>query len=252
MNLQLKKIPVFSGDLINLPDKKLIINTINAHCYNIAQKDKTYAEALHSSDVLLPDGVSIKLALRFLNGNHLNKIAGADLFYYEMNRLNQKGGKCFFLGSNTSTLELIKNKAKKEFPNVQVACYSPPYVSEFSESDSAKMLDEINRFKPDVLFVGMTAPKQEKWSYAHLNEIHSGHICNIGAVFDFYAGNIKRAPKWMIKLGLEWLYRLIMEPIRLWRRYILGNILFVIYIFKEKLKSNRQSYKNIITKYSNH
>ena len=143
----------------------------------------------------------------------------------------------FFLGSNTSTLELIKNKAKKEFPNVHVSYYSPPYVAEFSESDSAKMLDEINRFKPDVLFVGMTAPKQEKWSYAHLNKIYSGHICNIGAVFDFYAGNIKRAPQWMIKLGFEWLYRLIMEPMRLWRRYILGNIKFIYYIYVEKLQS---------------
>lgn len=236
MNLQLKNIPVFNGDLNNLPDKKLIINTINAHCYNIAQKDKIYAEALHSSDVLLPDGVSITLALRFLKGKQLSKIAGADLFFYEMNRLNKKGGKSFFLGSKTSTLESIKSKAKNEFPNVKVSCYSPPYVSEFSENDSAKMLDEINRFKPDVLFVGMTAPKQEKWSYAYLNKIESGHICSIGAVFDFYAGNIKRAPNWMINFGLEWFYRLIMEPRRLWRRYILGNIKFIGYIIQEKLQ----------------
>lgn len=239
MNLQLRKIPIFNGDLINLPDRKLIINTINAHCYNIAQIDKTYAQALHSSDVLLPDGVSITLALRYLNGKKINKIAGADLFYYEMNRLNHKGGKIFFLGSKTSTLEIIKNKAKKNFPNVQVAYYSPPYVSEFSESDSAKMLDEINRFKPDVLFVGMTAPKQEKWTYIHYNKIPSCHICNIGAVFDFYAGNIKRAPKWVIKLGFEWLYRLIMEPMRLWRRYLIGNTKYIFYINKEKLQTLR-------------
>ena len=234
MNLYLKKIKVFDGTLNTLPDKKLLINTINAHCYNIAQKDHVYAEALHSSDVLLPDGISITHALRFLKGEKLKKIAGADLFYYEMFRLNQSGGTCFFLGSKPSTLEIIKKKANREFPNVKVSYFSPPYVSEFTESDNKKMINEINNFNPDVLFVGMTAPKQEKWSYNHYKEIKAGHICSIGAVFDFYAGNIKRAPKWMIDYGLEWFYRLIKEPGRLWRRYILGNFKFLYYMLIER------------------
>jgi N-acetylglucosaminyldiphosphoundecaprenol N-acetyl-beta-D-mannosaminyltransferase len=245
MNLRLKEIQIYSDNLNNLPNKKLLINTINAHCYNIAQKDKLYAEALHSSDVLLPDGISVIIAKRILQGNKLSKIAGADLFYYEMNRLNHSGGKCFFLGSKISTLELIKNKAKKEFPNVQVAYYSPPYVHEFSKKDNKKILQEINQFEPDVLFIGMTAPKQEKWAYLNYNEIISGHICSIGAVFDFYAGNINRAPKLMIKLGFEWLYRLIKEPKRLWPRYIIGNIVFIYSIFIECFLINSSSKNSI-------
>ena len=237
MTLHLKSMQVFNKDLESLPDKKLIINTINAHCYNIAQEDPLYAKALLSSDVLLPDGVSISMAFNFLNGKKIKKIAGADLFYYEMNRLNRSGGKCFFLGSTISTLKQIKEKASSEFPNVEVDYHSPPYVPEFSQKENAEMIDRINAFKPDVLFVGMTAPKQEKWAYKHRDMIETGHVCSIGAVFDFYAGNIKRAPVWMIDMGLEWFYRLIKEPKRLWRRYIIGNILFIYHMGKEKLTS---------------
>ena len=96
------------------------------------------------------------------------------------------------------------------------------------------MIDAVNEVEPDVLFVGMTAPKQEKWSYQFYDELKAGHICCIGAVFDFYAGNIKRAPDWMISAGLEWLYRLLSEPRRIGRRYIIGNSLFVYEILKGK------------------
>jgi N-acetylglucosaminyldiphosphoundecaprenol N-acetyl-beta-D-mannosaminyltransferase len=98
------------------------------------------------------------------------------------------------------------------------------------------MLKAINAFKPDALMVGMTAPKQEKWAYKHYNQLEVGHICCIGAVFDFYAGTVKRAPQWMIKMGLEWFYRLIKEPGRMWQRYLIGNMIFIGHIIKEKLK----------------
>lgn len=187
-------------------------------------------------EVLIPDGVSIVWAVKWLTGENIKKIAGADLFFYEMERLQKIKGKCFFLGSTNETLIKIRERAKKKYPNVQVETYSPPYKSEFSEEDNRMMLSKINNFKPDVLFVGMTAPKQEKWAYNNYNYLDVGHIGCIGAVFDFYAGTIKRAPKWMINLGLEWLYRLIKEPKRMWKRYLLGNIKFIIAILKEKYK----------------
>jgi N-acetylglucosaminyldiphosphoundecaprenol N-acetyl-beta-D-mannosaminyltransferase len=221
---------------MSLPNKKLSINTINAHCYNIAQKDNFYADALSSSDILLPDGISIVLALKLLRGKRIKKIAGADLFYFEMERMNQSAGKCFFLGSSTITLNKIIEKAQKEFPNVKTLSYSPSFVAEFTVEENNKMIEIINNFQPDVLFVGMTAPKQEKWVFNNFERLEAGHICSIGAVFDFYSGNIKRAPKWMINLGLEWLYRLLKEPRRLWRRYIFGNIIFILFIMKEKIR----------------
>ena len=99
------------------------------------------------------------------------------------------------------------------------------------------MLAAISQFNPDVLFIGMTAPKQEVWAYEHLEQIQAKHICCIGAVFDFYAGTIHRAPQWIIRMGLEWLYRLASEPKRLWRRYLIGNAQFVFLILKEKFRS---------------
>lgn len=231
----LRDFTLFNQALASLKNEKILINTLNAHCYNMAQADRLYMKALLSSDVLIPDGVSVVWAERLLSGIKLKKIAGAELFFYEMERLQLSGGRCFFLGSLESTLKQIKERIAKEYPNIIVQNYSPPYKSQFSEEDNAVMLDLINAFKPEVLMVGMTAPKQEKWAYQNFNQLDAGHICCIGAVFDFYAGTINRAPEWMIKIGLEWLYRLIKEPKRMWRRYLIGNILFIFYIIKEKI-----------------
>lgn len=217
----------------------ILINTINAHCYNMTQTDSFYQEALLNSDVLIPDGISVVWAVRWLTGQKIKKIAGADLFFFEMNRLQQSGGKCFFLGSSDATLNKIVRRLAKDYPNVKVQTFSPPYKPEFTPEDNAPMLEAINTFQPDVLMVGMTAPKQEKWAYQHFNQLQAGHICCIGAVFDFYAGTINRAPKWMIKMDLEWFYRLIKEPRRMWHRYLVGNIRFIFSIVKEKFRGNQ-------------
>jgi len=230
---------LFSQNLQALPLKKLLINTINANCFNMAQKDKVLADALNKSDILLPDGISVVLALNLLTGRKLKKIAGEDLFFYEMNRLNITGGSCFFLGSSESTLKRILDRSAIDFPKVKVQKYSPPFKPEFSLEDNAHMVKSVNTFKPDVLFIGLTAPKQEKWAFLHFDALEAGHICCIGAVFDFYAGNIKRAPQWMIFLGLEWFYRLIKEPHRMWRRYLIGNTKFVWLVIKEKFMRSK-------------
>ena len=169
-----------------------------------------------------------------LTGKKLKKITGEDLFYYEMKRMQQTGGKVFFMGSNEDTLAKISDRAKYEFPNIKLKTYSPPYKAEFSDEENNNIIAEINSFKPDVLFVGMTAPKQEKWAYQHFERLKVGHVCCIGAVFDFYAGTVNRAPQWLIKIGLELFYRLLREPRRMWRRYLIGNIKFIWLIFKQK------------------
>jgi len=175
-------------------------------------------------------------AMRMLTGEKLHKIAGADLFFYEMERINTKGGACFFLGSSEETLQKIRKRATKEYPNIQVHTYSPPYKPEFSEDENNLMIEAVNAVEPDVLFVGMTAPKQEKWAYHHFEQLQSGHVCCIGAVFDFYAGTVKRAPGWLIQLGMEWSYRLIKEPRRMWRRYLIGNAKFIGLVVMEKIR----------------
>lgn len=273
------------AELAALPEGKLLINTINAHSYNTARKDELFAEALTNGDVLIPDGVSIVKACRWIKAKSLPKerIAGWDLFEFEMNKLEECGmlnvecgannssldnsqsasadhscsGKrlyepsaklkiqnskyrerpltVMFMGSSQKVLDLIVKRAAEVYPHLKIVTYSPPYKPEFSEEDNKAIVEAINAADPDLLWIGMTAPKQEKWTYSHWEEldIHC-HVGTIGAVFDFFAGTVERAPIWWQRHGLEWLYRLLKEPKRMWRRYIIGNTLFLWNMLKEK------------------
>ena len=277
------------AELAALPEGKLLINTINAHSYNTARKDELFAEALTNGDVLIPDGVSIVKACRWIKAKSLPKerIAGWDLFEFEMNKLEECGmnnssldnsqsasadnscsgkrlyepsaklkiqnscsGKrlyepsakfrerpltVMFMGSSQKVLDLIVKRAAEVYPHLKIVTYSPPYKPEFSEEDNKAIIEAINAVNPDLLWIGMTAPKQEKWTYSHWNELNIHcHVGTIGAVFDFFAGTVERAPMWWQRHGLEWLYRLLKEPKRMWRRYIIGNSLFLWNMLKEK------------------
>ena len=266
------------AELAALPEGKLLINTINAHSYNTARKDELFAEALTNGDVLIPDGVSIVKACRWIKAKSLPKerIAGWNLFEFEMNKLEECGmnnssldnsqsasadnsklkiqnscsGKrlyepsakfrerpltVMFMGSSQKVLDLIVKRAAEVYPHLKVVTYSPPYKPEFSEEDNKAIIEAINAVDPDLLWIGMTAPKQEKWTYSHWNELNIHcHVGTIGAVFDFFAGTVERAPMWWQCHGLEWLYRLLKEPKRMWRRYIIGNTLFLWNMLKEK------------------
>ena len=277
---RLKNLNILSSkaELAALPEGKLLINTINAHSYNTARKDELFAEALTNGDVLIPDGVSIVKACRWIKAKSLPKerIAGWDLFEFEMNKLEECGmnnssldnsqsasadhsklkiqnscsGKrlyepsakfrerpltVMFMGSSQKVLDLIVKRAAEVYPHLKIVTYSPPYKPEFSEEDNKAIIEAINAVNPDLLWIGMTAPKQEKWTYSHWNELNIHcHVGTIGAVFDFFAGTVERAPMWWQRHGLEWLYRLLKEPQRMWRRYIIGNTLFLWNMLKEK------------------
>lgn len=265
------------AELAALPEGKLLINTINAHSYNTARKDRLFAEALTNGDVLIPDGVSIVKACRWIKAKSQPKerIAGWDLFSFEMENLERKqcgmlNVECgannssldnsqsaladnpkfkiqnsefrspqrtvMFMGSSQKVLNLIVKRAAEVYPHLKIVTYSPPYKPEFSEKDNKAIIDAINAADPDLLWIGMTAPKQEKWTYSHWNELNIHcHVGTIGAVFDFFAGTVERAPVWWQRHGLEWLYRLLKEPKRMWRRYIIGNTLFLFNIvFRER------------------
>jgi len=226
------------AELADLPEGKLLINTINAFSYNNARKDVLFEEALTKGDVLIPDGISIVRVCKWLNAKSQPKqrIAGWDLFIFEMNKLNEKGGKVMFLGSSEKVLGLIREKAAKTYPNLEVVTYSPPYKPQFTVEDDLNMVKAINDANPDLLWIGMTAPKQEKWTYANWDRLNINcHVGTVGAVFDFFAGTYKRAPQIWQTLGLEWLYRLLAEPRRMWRRYIIGNAEFLSLAIREKI-----------------
>ena len=206
-------------ELIKLDvSKTLLLNTISPNSYGISTKDSEFYSALKNSDYLVLDGVYFALASILLKGVNIKKNQGPDVFFHFMERLNTQNGKVFFLGSSNATLDKIKKRAVLDYPSIQVCTYSPPYKDSFSDSDNKKMVETINEFNPDVLFVGMTCPKQEKWAYKNKNYINASLICCIGAVFDWYAGNQKDIhPLWW-KFRLAWLKRTIDRP-EILRRY---------------------------------
>jgi N-acetylglucosaminyldiphosphoundecaprenol N-acetyl-beta-D-mannosaminyltransferase len=227
---------IFTGEpeQIEFHDKLLVVNTLNAYSYVKARKDTLFRNALQHSDVLLPDGFPVVVAARFLNGKIIKKIAGEDIFYHFCKKLDQNNGKCFFLGASPATLDRIMAKMHSDFPGIRTSCYSPPFKAGFNAEDSRQMLAAVKQFSPDVLFVGMTAPKQEKWVDQHRHAIDARVVCSIGAVFDFYAGTVKRPSRIWIRLNLEWLIRLLNEPQRLWKRYLVYSPLFFLDMIKYK------------------
>lgn len=219
-----------------IPKGRITVNTINAYSWVMADKDQVFRRSLKESDYLLPDGIAIVWAARFLRKERIKKIAGADLHQMVLDTLNKANGKCFYLGASESTLCKIKERLSKEYPNIQVETYSPPFKAVFSDEDNREMISRINDFAPDALFVGMTAPKQEKWILQNRDKINSHITCGIGAVFDFYAGTKHRPPLWMINCGLEWFGRLLSDPKRLWKRYVIYNPVFIWKILKLKFQ----------------
>ena len=131
-------------------------------------------------------------------------------------------------------LEKIKDRLKNEFKNIRVyGYYCPPFMDSFTDEIDNKIIDMINRCKPDILWVGLSAPKQEKWIYKNIDKLNIKMACGIGAVFNFYSGYVKRAPKWMQKIGLEWFYRIIAEPKRLLKKYLVYNTKFILLVFRD-------------------
>lgn len=237
---------IYTDDLSNIGlDDNLVISTLNPYSFLIAEKDEHFKSALLNSDVLLPDGQGIVWAEKFLYGKSIKKIAGYDIFVHLMKTLQKQKGSCFFFGSTEETLKKIKNKVAKDYPSVEVNYLSPPFKDEFSEEENIKFTSFINSKTPNVLFVGMTAPKQEKWVLSNKEKLNVPIIASIGAVFDFYAGNVKRPSQFWIKLGLEWFIRFLQEPRRLFKRN-LYSINFVYKIIRAKFKIKKNLIVDII------
>jgi N-acetylglucosaminyldiphosphoundecaprenol N-acetyl-beta-D-mannosaminyltransferase len=209
-------------------DELKVINTLNPHSYVVQKKDEIFSASLKESDVLIPDGVGVLYASIILANKKLIKIAGFDLYTEALRQLNEQGGKVFFLGSTDVVLSKIKSRLVSEFQNIEAETLSPEFKISFDACDLEFFASSINIFNPDILFVGLTAPKQEKL-IRQLKPILTGNlkmVSGIGAVFDFYAGTVKRPGKLWILIHMEWLGRLIMEPKRLWRRVFVSTPIF--------------------------
>lgn len=207
---------------------------INPHSYVAALDESEFSDALHGADWLIPDGSGIVLASYLLGGNIHQRITGSDIFSTLNSKANELGGlSVFFLGSTPVCLEEIRVRMERDYPKIRFAgSYSPPFKQDYTGDELDAMVAAINQARPDILWVGMTAPKQEKWIHQNLHRLDVRFAAAIGAVFDFYTGRVKRAPKIFQKIGLEWFVRSIQEPRRLWRRHYVNAPLFVWHVLK--------------------
>jgi N-acetylglucosaminyldiphosphoundecaprenol N-acetyl-beta-D-mannosaminyltransferase len=203
---------------------------LNPHSVELASGDEAFHKSLTFADFLTADGIGIVYASRLLGGSIRNRVTGMDVFHGVTEFMNSSGrGTCYFLGSTEKTLASIRRRMAEDYPHVEVVgTYAPPFRKEFTKEDSQAMIDAINEAAPDVLWVGLAAPKQEKWIHQNRDRLNVNFAGPIGAVFDFYVGNVKRVdPLWQ-KMGFEWFPRLLQEPRRLWRRTFVSAPRFVV------------------------
>lgn len=203
---------------------------LNAHCFNLAQKDREYFDILNSCDYLLNDGIGIKIASKIEKLVLKKNLNGTDFIPEIAEMASKKGYKIFLLGAKDGIAEEAAVKLKEKFEGLQIAGVHSGYGLDES------VLEMINNSKADILIAGMGVPMQEKWIRENKSKLGSVKLfVGGGAILDFLSQRIRRAPLLIRKIGLEWLFRLCLEPGRLWRRYLVGNFLFFYYILVLKL-----------------
>lgn len=197
----------------------VIFACANPHSLVVAQGDPRFQSALTQANLVVVDGVGVSFMAR-LAGVHIGpRITGTDYFQAVLNALHQRGGgRVFFFGSSQRVLDLIAQRFASDFPSLVLCGMVSPPFGLWSDEENCRMVQIINDAKPDVLWVGMTAPKQEKWVEENRHNLTVPVIGSIGAVFDFYAGTYARAPQWICHIGFEWAYRFLSEPRRMWQR----------------------------------
>lgn len=222
--------------------KPSLVITPNADHVVMVREDTLFLEIYMKADLVLADGMSLIFASRLLKTPIKEKISGSDLFPLFCKIAAQKGYRLFFLGGQPGACIKTAENMKEKYQNLIVAgTYSPPFGFEHDKHEMKKINDMIKRANPDILFVGLGSPKQEKWIYRNYNEIAVPVSIGIGATFEFYSGMVKRAPRWMQRCGLEWFWRLMKEPRRLWRRYLVDDTAFIWLILKQWLNTGRRN-----------
>jgi len=206
----------------------------------ISQRDKELKKALDNSWLTVPDGMPVVWAIKLLGASITNSVRGTNLMLRSCGMAESHGYSIFLYGGKPRTLKKLEGNLLKRFPRLRISgAYSPPFQKNFSE-ENTRIIEMINLASPDILFIGLGAPKQEKWMANHCQMTKVPITIGVGAAFDFLSGEKKQAPAWMQARGLEWLFRLLSEPTRLWARYIIYNPLFVLLFLGQLIGSRLQ------------
>jgi N-acetylglucosaminyldiphosphoundecaprenol N-acetyl-beta-D-mannosaminyltransferase len=200
-------------------------------CY----RDKSLRYIHNAAGLVTPDGMPLVWLSRLMGFRHVERVYGPDLMLTVCDRSAKQGYRQFFYGGASGVPEKLATRLQSRFPGLQICgIYSPPFRP-LSPAEDKAVVEHINAANPDVLWVGMSTPKQERWMAEHVRRLSSPVLIGVGAAFDFHAGLKKQAPRWIQRGGLEWLFRLLMEPRRLWRRYLLNNPKFLWLVLLQAL-----------------
>ncbi len=208
----------------------------NAHMVVEAHLSKKIADSVNNATIVTSDGMSVVMALKYLHRVNQDRTAGMDMIYDLIGGAEKNNLSVFLFGTEQTTIESFVKKAKLQYKNINIAGALAPSFQEFSEEENDYYIDLINNSGANMVFVSLGCPKQEKWMAENSHRINSV-LLGLGGAFPLYANKMKRAPVFMQKNGLEWLYRFSQEPKRLWRRYLITNTLFVYYFFKQLLRN---------------
>jgi N-acetylglucosaminyldiphosphoundecaprenol N-acetyl-beta-D-mannosaminyltransferase len=216
----------------------------NAHLVNLAEQDDRFAEAMQAADLSVPDGISVVMASRLLRVPIPERVAGGDLMERLCAEAAHYGLRMYFLGGLPGAATMAAHNLRRRYPGLRIcgtACPPPGF-----ENDPAQMTqirNEINAVEPDLLCIAFGAPKQEIWMQENRDKLRVGVILPVGAAFDTQSGLRRRAPKWIQRCGMEWLFRLVMEPRRMWRRYLIGNAQFLMLVLRQWMRQERTRLK---------
>jgi N-acetylglucosaminyldiphosphoundecaprenol N-acetyl-beta-D-mannosaminyltransferase len=211
--------------------------TPNAHHIVLLQRDAQFRKVYQQARWVVPDGVSLLWAARFLSMPLAGRVNGTDLLESLCAMSAKLGLKVFFLGGRPMAANKAAIVLKQRHPDLEVTTYCPPYGFHTDPQEQQRIHAAIRAADPDLLFVGLGAPKQEYWIANHYKTLNVPVSLGIGVSFELVSGMVTRAPRWMQKMGLEWFFRLLMEPRRLWQRYLVGNVVFVGLVMKQKLRA---------------
>ncbi|MBI4853747.1 MAG: WecB/TagA/CpsF family glycosyltransferase [Acidobacteria bacterium] len=232
-NLTQKETLELIDGYINQKQKNRLMVVVNASKLVLAQEDKELREIILNADIVTADGMSVVWASKLLGKPLKERVTGIDTFENLVEMAAQKGYSVYFLGAKPDVVEALVKHYSEHLPNLKIAGYHDGY---FGRNED--VIEDIKKTTPDILFVAMGSPRQEKWQASNLAKLGVSFTIGVGGSFDHIAGFSERAPKWMQDVGLEWLYRLAQEPTRLWQRYLIGNTKFILLILREKSKKS--------------
>jgi N-acetylglucosaminyldiphosphoundecaprenol N-acetyl-beta-D-mannosaminyltransferase len=234
--------PLFKSEFLQIIDSnlrngyQLIQSGVNAASINEVIKNDELVQSYNNSDLVNIDGISMVWALRFLGYYVPERVACPDLANDILALAEKQNYSIFLLGAKDNVVNLCVQKLKSIYPNLRIAGFRNGY---FSKEEEGTVLEMINNASPDILFLGMPSPRKELFVEKYKNQLSAKYTLGVGGYFDILSGLTRRAPKWIQNIGMEWFFRFLQEPKRMWHRYLIGNLKFIWLVIKEKVKGHK-------------